>query len=85
MLRASYDVLTRDIFRVAGLRRRALLVGAGDDLAHLHATLGEGRSGIEYEFLGAIAPSQDGVDLPVNRQFDPAVVPFRARRQDLDD
>jgi len=65
LLRASYDVLTKDIFRVAGLRRRALLVGAGDDLAHLHATLGEGRSGIEYDFVGAIAPTQEGVDLPV--------------------
>ena len=27
VLRASYDVLTKDIFRVAGLRRRAILVG----------------------------------------------------------
>src|SRR5207244_7811048 len=70
MLRASYDVLTKDIFRVSGLRRRAILVGAGPDLVHLHASLGEGRSGIEYDFLGAIAPAQEGVDVPVPGALD---------------
>jgi exopolysaccharide biosynthesis polyprenyl glycosylphosphotransferase len=64
-LRASYDIVTRDIFRVAGLKRRVLLVGAGDNLAHLHVSLGSGRSGVEYEFLGAIAPSEQGVTLRV--------------------
>jgi exopolysaccharide biosynthesis polyprenyl glycosylphosphotransferase len=65
VLRACYDVLTKDIFRVAGLRRRAVLVGSGENIAHLRATLGQGRNGIAYEYLGAIAPSQQGVDLPV--------------------
>jgi exopolysaccharide biosynthesis polyprenyl glycosylphosphotransferase len=65
VFRASYDVLTKDIFRVAGVRRRALLVGRNDNVTHLHHSLGESRSGIEYEFLGAVAPSQTGVDLPV--------------------
>jgi exopolysaccharide biosynthesis polyprenyl glycosylphosphotransferase len=64
-LRANYSVVTRDIFRVAGLKRRVLLVGAGDNVAHLHASLGRGRSGVEYDFLGAIAPSEEGVGLPV--------------------
>jgi exopolysaccharide biosynthesis polyprenyl glycosylphosphotransferase len=64
-LRASYDVITRDIFRVTGLRRRAVLVGASEHIAHLRGSLGQGRSGIEYEFVGAVAPSQQGVDLPV--------------------
>jgi exopolysaccharide biosynthesis polyprenyl glycosylphosphotransferase len=69
-LRASYDVVTRDIFRLTGLRRRAVLVGASDNLAHLHASLGRGRGGVEYQFLGAIAPSTEGVDLPVLGSFD---------------
>ena len=64
-LRGSYDVVTRDIFRATGLKRRALLVGAGEDLTRLHASLGRGRGGIEYDFVGAIAPSQHGVGLPV--------------------
>ena len=65
LLRSSYDVVTKDIFRFAGVRRRAILVGAGESLAHLHASLGEGRGGIQYEFIGAVAPEQQGVDLPV--------------------
>jgi exopolysaccharide biosynthesis polyprenyl glycosylphosphotransferase len=65
VFRGSYDVVTKDIFRVAGVRRRALLVGRSENLTHLHRSLGESRSGIEYEFLGAVAPAQTGVDLPV--------------------
>jgi exopolysaccharide biosynthesis polyprenyl glycosylphosphotransferase len=65
VLRASYDVVTKDIFRLAGLKRRAVLVGASENIAHLHSSLGQGRNGIAYDFLGAIAPSQQGVDLPV--------------------
>jgi exopolysaccharide biosynthesis polyprenyl glycosylphosphotransferase len=64
-LRGSYDVLTKDIFRITGLKRRAVLIGASEDIAHLHASLGRGRSGIEYDFVGAIAPTQEGVDVPV--------------------
>ena len=69
-LRASYDLVTRDIFRLTGLKRRAVLVGAGESLAHLHATLGRGRGGMEYQFLGAIAPSQEQVPLPVIGSFE---------------
>jgi exopolysaccharide biosynthesis polyprenyl glycosylphosphotransferase len=69
-LRASYDIVTRDIFRLTGLKRRAVLVGAGDSLTHLHASLGSGRGGVEYQFLGAVAPSQERVDLPVLGAFD---------------
>jgi exopolysaccharide biosynthesis polyprenyl glycosylphosphotransferase len=68
-LRGSYDVVTRDIFRLTGLRRRAVLVGASENLARLHVSLGGGRGGVEYQFLGAIAPSQQGVDLPVLGSF----------------
>src|SRR5439155_23324120 len=35
------------------------------NLARLHASLGQGRGGMDYEFLGAIAPSAEGIDLPV--------------------
>ncbi len=65
VLRASYDVVTKDIFRLTGLKRRAVLVGASENIAHLRASLGQGRNGIAYDFLGAIAPSQVGVELPV--------------------
>jgi len=68
--RASYDVVTKDIFRVAGIKRRALLVGRGENLTHLHGSLGQARSGIEYEFAGAVAPRQEGVSLPVLGSLD---------------
>jgi exopolysaccharide biosynthesis polyprenyl glycosylphosphotransferase len=58
-LRASYDVITGDLWRVAGVRRRAVLVGNGDQLVTLRRTLGLGRGGIDYEFLGALTLHPD--------------------------
>ena len=55
VLRASYDLLTRELLWSAGVRRRALLVGKGDHVVDLRRTLGSGRSGIQYEFLGDVA------------------------------
>ena len=65
LFRASYDVVTKDVLRLTGARRRAVLVGKGEHVAQLHRVLGVGRSGIDYAFVGAIAPNQDGVGLPV--------------------
>jgi exopolysaccharide biosynthesis polyprenyl glycosylphosphotransferase len=64
LLRASYDVVTGDLLRLAGVRRRAVLVGDRDRVGHLRRILGEGRSGIRYEFVGAVGPSHDGMPLP---------------------
>jgi exopolysaccharide biosynthesis polyprenyl glycosylphosphotransferase len=52
LFRASYDIVTRDVFRLAGVRRRALLVGEGPALYELPRLLGTARGGIEYEFVG---------------------------------
>ena len=65
LLRASYEAITRDVLRLAGVRRRVLLVGEGETLAHLHRSLGSNRAGIEYEFIGALTRAPDGVELPV--------------------
>jgi exopolysaccharide biosynthesis polyprenyl glycosylphosphotransferase len=65
LFRASYDIVTKDVLRLTGARRRAVLVGKGENVAHLHQTLGVGRSGIAYEFLGAVAPDSEGVGLRV--------------------
>src|SRR5205085_9807785 len=65
LLRAGYDGLTRNVLRRMGVRRRALLVGAGEHLTHLHEMLGRGRSGIDYEFVGALAPEPNGAELPI--------------------
>jgi exopolysaccharide biosynthesis polyprenyl glycosylphosphotransferase len=65
VLRASYDVVTRDLLRVAGARRRAVLVGEGERVAELRRTLGSSRSGLDYEFVGMISPRPDENGLPV--------------------
>src|SRR5919201_2969972 len=58
VLRASYEMLTRDVLQLAGVRRRAILVGEGEQLAELRRSLGSGHSGIRYEFLGTIGPAE---------------------------
>jgi exopolysaccharide biosynthesis polyprenyl glycosylphosphotransferase len=63
--RAAYEGLTGVLLRRAGVRRRALLAGAAEHLRDLHESLGRGRSGIDYEFVGALAPAGEGVPLPV--------------------
>ena len=64
LLRASYNVVTEDLLRAAGVRRRAILVGDPDRVGHLRRVLGEGRSGIKYQFLGAVGPATDAMPIP---------------------
>jgi len=64
-LRAAYDVVTRDVWRLAGVRRRAILLGSGERLVDLRRVLGHGRGGIEYDFLGVLSDDGEGLDLPV--------------------
>jgi exopolysaccharide biosynthesis polyprenyl glycosylphosphotransferase len=61
LFRSSYDVVTRDVFRLAGVRRRALLVGEGPALYDLPRLLGTARGGIAYEFVGECRPHPDDV------------------------
>jgi len=83
VLRASYDVVTRDVLRLAGVRRRAVLVGEGERLAHLLRTIGSARSGIDYEFLGAISPNQDEPGFPVLGSLE--ALPRVLAEQSIDD
>jgi exopolysaccharide biosynthesis polyprenyl glycosylphosphotransferase len=64
LLRASYDVITADLLRFAGVRRHAVLVGDRDRVEYLRRVLGKGRSGIAYDFVGAVGPSADRMPLP---------------------
>jgi exopolysaccharide biosynthesis polyprenyl glycosylphosphotransferase len=64
VLRSSYEVVTRDVWRVTGARRRAVLVGEGERLVQLRRALGLGRGGIDYEFLGVLSEGGDVDDLP---------------------
>ncbi len=65
LLRGSYDILTGDVLKLAGVRRKAVLVGEGENLVRLHRTLGQGRGGIDYDFVGAVGRSSSvDDDLP---------------------
>ena len=44
----------------------------GEHLVHLYRTLGSGRSGIDYEFVGVVAASPGGINLPVLGSVAPA-------------
>ena len=61
LLRASYESLTRDVLRLAGVRRKTVLVGAEDEVDELRRALGWARSGITYEFVGAVDRSPEAV------------------------
>jgi exopolysaccharide biosynthesis polyprenyl glycosylphosphotransferase len=65
LLRASYEVLSGEAMRIAGVRRRAILVGEGASLTHLHQAVGSNRSGITYDFLGVVTDGPGNGDLPV--------------------
>jgi len=54
LFRASYESATGSLMRAAGIRRRAVLVGDEDQRAHLRATLGSSRGGIDYRFAGEV-------------------------------
>jgi exopolysaccharide biosynthesis polyprenyl glycosylphosphotransferase len=81
LLRSSYDVVTRDVLQLAGVRRRAILVGAGDQLTKLRNALGSDRSGIRYEFVGAVAPNGDTGALPLLGGLD--ALPHILREHDV--
>ncbi|MGZ4383008.1 MAG: sugar transferase [Gaiellaceae bacterium] len=83
LLRASYDGITGDLLRVAGVRRRALLVGSGDTLERLRRGLGNGRGGIEYQFVGALSLDGDGAGLPVLGE--PQALPAVLERHRIDE
>ena len=59
VLRTAYGSVSLEAMKVAGIRRRVVLVGEGKSLGRLYRQLAAVRDGIEYEFVGVV--SQDGV------------------------
>jgi exopolysaccharide biosynthesis polyprenyl glycosylphosphotransferase len=57
--------VTRDVWRLAGVRRRAVLLGPGERVVELRRALGLGRGGIDYEFLGAVVADGREIEMPV--------------------
>jgi exopolysaccharide biosynthesis polyprenyl glycosylphosphotransferase len=59
LLRAAYDSAALELMRLAGIRRRVVLVGEGESLRTLHAALRAARGGIPYELVGAVSQSDE--------------------------
>jgi exopolysaccharide biosynthesis polyprenyl glycosylphosphotransferase len=55
LLRAAYESAALELMRAAGIRRRVVLVGEGESLARLRRSLAAARTGLSYEFVGAVA------------------------------
>ncbi|MEI7759682.1 MAG: sugar transferase [Thermoleophilia bacterium] len=55
ILRAAYGSFALEAMRVAGIRRRAVLVGDGPSLDRLHRALRATKGDIDYTFLGTVA------------------------------
>jgi exopolysaccharide biosynthesis polyprenyl glycosylphosphotransferase len=58
LLRAAYESASLEIMRAAGIRRRVVLVGAGESLVRLRSSLSSARGGLTYEFVGVVAPDE---------------------------
>ena len=56
LLRWAYETLTGAVLYSAGVRRRVLFVGETGRVDHLRRSLGAGRNGIDYAFLGRVEP-----------------------------
>ena len=59
LLRAAYDSIALELLKVAGIRRRVVLVGAGEGLERLQRQLSASHRGIRYEIVGVVATSGD--------------------------
>ena len=58
LLRAAYESTSLEVMRALGIRRRVVLVGAGDSLERLRSSLEAARGGLGYEFVGVVAPEE---------------------------
>jgi exopolysaccharide biosynthesis polyprenyl glycosylphosphotransferase len=74
LFRWSYETLTGSLLRSLGVRRRALLVGEPEQVAHLRETLGRGRGGIDYDFAGELVPGPELTALLAHEQLDELIV-----------
>jgi exopolysaccharide biosynthesis polyprenyl glycosylphosphotransferase len=64
LLRAAYESIALELMKVAGIRRRVVLVGEGESLARLHRELAASRGGLAYDLVGAVSRG-DEVGLPI--------------------
>ena len=74
LFRASYELVTGIALRASGVTRRAALVGDPELRQHLRDTLGSSRGGIDYEFVGEVAPGPEVEELLASAQLHELIV-----------
>ncbi|HEY4346309.1 MAG TPA: exopolysaccharide biosynthesis polyprenyl glycosylphosphotransferase [Gaiellaceae bacterium] len=74
LLRGSYELATGTFLRARGVRRRVLLVGGREQVAHLQATLGASRGGIDYAFVGRAMPGTEVTAALEEKDLDELIV-----------
>jgi exopolysaccharide biosynthesis polyprenyl glycosylphosphotransferase len=74
LLRSSYDVVTADLLRLVGVRRRAVLFGDSERVEHLRRALGGGRGGIAYDFVGTVSRLTELPHVFAERDVDELIV-----------
>src|SRR5712691_671826 len=74
IFRWSYETATGSVLRSLGVRRRALIVGDPDQIAHLRQSLGASRGGIDYEFAGEVAPGPEVQEELSRQRLDELIV-----------
>jgi exopolysaccharide biosynthesis polyprenyl glycosylphosphotransferase len=74
LLRWSYESITGSLMRSYGVRRKALLVGDPEQVAHLRATLGASRGGIDYDFTGGMRPGPELASALAREPLDELIV-----------
>ena len=74
LLRASYETASGELLRLAGVRRRTVLVGSPDTVLRLQLALGESRSGISYDFVGVAEDAERAAGLLAARRVDELIV-----------
>jgi exopolysaccharide biosynthesis polyprenyl glycosylphosphotransferase len=69
LLRAAYDSISLELLRLAGVRRRLVLVGEGDTLTDLERQLGAERGGIGIEVVSTLdaSPGRSGLGASLDR------------------
>jgi exopolysaccharide biosynthesis polyprenyl glycosylphosphotransferase len=81
LFRWSYETVTGSLLRSFGVRRKVLLVGDDDQVAHLQATLGASRGGIDYEVVGSELPGPDLQMTLAHEQLDELIVADAGRSE----
>jgi exopolysaccharide biosynthesis polyprenyl glycosylphosphotransferase len=74
LFRASYENVTGVLLRAVGVRRKVVLVGDPAARAHLRATLGATRGGIQYEFSGEVEPGPEVAAILAGEPLDELLV-----------